>query len=212
MPCIHIIHVALERGKKIPLFCFNKRFFCPKPLPLPEEVAEPLLLPEMPDQLQQVTEEAAAASASPAAELAQEESLGPQPARLAEVAHGTPIPLSTTQDIARGCENIIYSNMFAHNSDEESMNIFANLLITQVWVVEGLKPLTTHDIIIEMIARWQDEVKEKIKQLRANKEPAYGICDCATLPNTRETWKKVPQEVLTRAQKLLYHSLTPDDQ
>ena len=23
MPCIHIIHVALERGKKIPLFCFN---------------------------------------------------------------------------------------------------------------------------------------------------------------------------------------------
>jgi len=102
MPCIHIIHVALERGKKIPLFCFNKRFFCPKPLPLPEEVAEPLLLPEVPDQLQQETEEAAAASASPAAELAHEDSLGPQPVRLAEVADGTLIPLSTLDNTSMG--------------------------------------------------------------------------------------------------------------
>ena len=32
MPCMHILHVAQEQKKRIPLLCFNDRFFCQAPM------------------------------------------------------------------------------------------------------------------------------------------------------------------------------------
>lgn len=188
MPCMHILCVAKDRSKKIPLNCFNERFFCQVPTTIgqssEQEVADPLTTATPP--------------------TGEREQRDQQP--ITTLLTNVHLPDEDLQ-ILKECQNIVYSNMFSHNGDSQSMDIFAKCIVLQTWISEGLKPLTTYDEVMKMLTKWEDDVKDRIKELRAETEPAYGVSNCATENNTRNSWKDVPREVLSRAQKMLYQSL-----
>ena len=106
-----------------------------------------------------------------------------------------------THSLPPGCEDILFSNIFAHNGDEESKNIIAAFLALEILVLEGMKPLTSYDEVMAMLTGWETEIKTKIEQLRASQ--AYGVMDDATRPNKRNSWKEDPKEVLCLVQERL---------
>jgi len=74
--------------------------------------------------------------------------------------------------------------------------------------MEGLKPLTGNDEVMNMINGWLDQVKEKIKKKKeGSAQEGFGLMDASTCANKRDSWKTVPQKVLSLAQKLMYQSL-----
>ena len=99
------------------------------------------------------------------------------------------------------------SNLYAHNGDEESLNIFAKLLTIQTWLIEGLKPLKSYDEIMKILDDCEKQVKSMIKDSLSDKKVAFGISGSSTSPNTKDSWKNIPKDVLSRAQEMLYNSI-----
>jgi len=176
--------VAEEREEKIPLHCYNKRFFCPlyveqleEPRGVQREAAEvcqqeaedvernhALRNHAVPTTSPSPEDSAAAAETEPSEAHEQEDyptTLGnhavpttsSSPADSATAAETippeqeestTPLPMdiaSAYQSIPQGCANIVLSNLFAHNGDDESIDLFARFLALEVYFFEGLKPL-----------------------------------------------------------------------
>ena len=184
MPCSHIIHVAKEEKRKIPLRCFNRRFLCQQPnSTIPNRV-----------ECEKDSRDEAQDSSSLASAPATEDDC----TQVEDLHH------PATHTLPPGCENILLSNIFAHNGDEESKSIIATFLAMQSMVLEGLKPLTSYDEVMAILTRWESEIRTKIEQLRGNRNQAFGIMDDATRPNKRDSWKEDPKEVLCLAQERLH--------
>ena len=215
MPCMHILHVAQEHNKKVPLECFNKRFFCPQYL---EQLEQPQGMSQQGGAAEDIPETTTTSSSQedPAAAATPPQPQRTSPQRTSqqeatEVSQGgsTPPPMdldSAYHNIPGGCPNIILSNIFAHHGDDESMDLLARFLTLQVYVFEGLKPLVDKDTLLQLINGWGKQTMEMIKKRSAGRSSEFGITPRATKRNRRDSWKTVPQKVNAQALRLIMQS------
>ena len=70
---------------------------------------------------------------------------------------------SAYQIIPRGCTNIILSNIFALNGDDDSMDLIARFFTLQVYDFERLKPLVDKETLLELINEWGKQTMDMIK-------------------------------------------------
>jgi len=120
MPCMHILHVAQEQKKRIPLLCFNDRFFCQAPM---------MSLPTF--RIQETMADDISPMQDSATLLEQDDGEESDPFSAAAAADIIPT----------GCANIMLSNLFANNGDEKSVELIAYNFLTIMIAMNGLKPL-----------------------------------------------------------------------
>ena len=106
--------------------------------------------------------------------------------------------------VSSGTLHITESGFNAKYGDEESVLIRGRLQVIERRILEGLKPLTSYDVVQSELEKIDQHVKLMIERLKNERETQQGaVVPHATRPNTRNSYKTVPLQVARASAEMI---------
>jgi len=164
MPCIHIASVALDRNYKIPLQCFNRRYFSLQhslQLAASLERPPPLMLEDIPDPV----------VFNPVDEV---------------ISHTRAQPRIPFDEL-----HITESFFNSSFADEDSLKIRAEITYLSMLILTQLKPLSDMQQVMGIITNFEKNLEDEINKLAEASQPQIGTIDHPTtvVPYNRVSYK-----------------------
>jgi len=179
IPCQHIVCAALGNNFKIPLSCFNPRFFASQ-----EEVSarllSPIFLPTMsegdPPELPSPSEDHSEEHTQP-----HEEATAP----------------TVIADSAKSIADVLHITDAWHagkHNDEQSMLILGKTRALEACVLRVVDLTGTSDKMARLIDSWQRTISEELLEIQRNNPRVFEL-EHARSHSNRITWRNFQQEV-----------------
>jgi len=187
IPCKHIICAALDNNFKIPLSCFNPRFFASQE-EVSRRLSSPMFMPTM-------------SESGPPELPPSRESYSEQHAE----AHKETTAPTVIADTAKSIADTLHITDAWHagkHNDEQSMIIMGKTRALETCILRVVHLTGTSDKMLDLIDGWQRTVLEELHRVEMNNPMVFDM-EHARTHSDRITWRNFQQQIGQARDKVL---------